>query len=131
MKLIILRVPEKTTLQQVKSEVTKKLSEKFTLPVIGKKPRLVSAKILEHTDAQGIKEYYAVIEVDSNKTGRWLMRKCKSFKVCNKNCYFREYFDRMRKTTVSIENDRRAGSSIEDKVDTHVEGLGSFSRKHF
>jgi len=131
MKFILLRIPKKTSLLEVKAMVNKKLSEKRTFPIIGKKPKLLSAKIVEHIDPQKIKEYYAVIEVDSVSTGRWLAKSCKSFKVCGKNCYFREYFERKSKSARSIENDKREGNSVTDKKEAQVKGVSGFARKGF
>ena len=131
MKLIILRVPKKTTTNQVKNEVNEKLSQKFTLPFIGKKPLLRSVQILEHTDPQGVKEYYAVLDLDSEETGKWLVKKCKAFTVCGKGCRFREYFDRKVSTKVETEQDRRAGAVVTEKNEkgVQIEGLESFRRK--
>ena len=103
MKLIILRVPKKTTSTEVRNEVNKRLSKKFTLPIIGKKPALTSVQILEHIDPQKVKEYYAVLEFDSDETGKWLIKKCKSFTVCDKGCSFREYFERTAVSKVNAE----------------------------
>ena len=131
MKLIILRVPKKTTSKEVKDEVNKKLSQKFIFPVIGKKPTLNSVQILEHIDPQGVKEYYAVLDLDSDETGKWLMKKCKSFTVCGKGCGFREYFERKVAANVNAEEDRRAGAVVTEKDEkrVQVEGLESFRRK--
>jgi hypothetical protein len=130
MKIILLRIPEKTTTSQVRELVNYRLSKKFTMPIFGNRPSLLSVDLVEHVDPQKVKDYYAVIEVDSENTGKWLLKHCKALVVNKKQCFIREYFERKSNSKVGLTEDRREGNDVHKKHDIQVESNAQNSRKH-
>ena len=132
MKLILLRIPKETREQDIRQVVEQCFEKKFKLPIFGYESRLLSIKIIEHIDPQKVKTYHGVMTVHPDKAGKWLLKKFKSQKICGKNCYFREYFERKDHRPVAIEHDHRAGNTVEEKIAAHLEGVTrNFSRKQF
>ena len=126
----MLRIPEKTTASQVREQVNNRLAKKFTLPIFGKAPSLLSVDLVEHIDPQKVKDYYAVIEVDSDQTGKWLIKHCKALVVNKKQCFIREYFERRSKAEGNLSEDRRLGNEVHEVEAIHVESNALNSRKH-
>lgn len=126
----MLRIPEKTTASQVKDLVNARLSRKFTLPIFGNAPSLLSVDLVEHIDPQKVKDYYAVIEVDSEKTGKWLLKHCQAMIVNKKQCFIREYFERKSKARLDLAEDRREGNDVHRITPIQVESNVRNSRKH-
>jgi len=114
MKIIALRIPRKTTREDLYSLFEQTLKKRLRIPFTTKSS-VIHAEIFEHTDLTGLKDYYGIVEVSSTDAGRWLLKNFTDKFLHDKRVYIREYNDRGRSQIVN--NDKRFGAEIAENFD--------------
>ena len=131
MKLIALRIPVSSSKNELSHLVHEALEKKWRLP-FSEEPSLLSCKIIEQLDSQGVMEHHGIFEVHPDSAGKWLINHFKNQHLHKKLVFIREYFERTNGTDISPEDDNRR--NLTEKVTKEIklshEGMEQFKRKY-
>lgn len=131
MKLIALRIPVSSSKNELSHLVHEALEKKWHLP-FGEKPSMLSCKIVEQLDSQGVMEHHGIFEVQPDSAGKWLINHFKNQRLHKKLIFIREYFERTNGTEISAENDKRRNltETVTKEIKLSHEGMEQFKRKY-
>lgn len=131
MKLIALRIPNKSSKSELSKLVQEALSQKFHLPFT-EKPSIVSCKIIEQIESNGIVEHHGIFEVLPDNAGKWLISHFKNKHLRKKQIFIKEYFERSQNKELAAGDDRRRNmtESVIKNVQLSHEGMEQYKRKY-
>ncbi len=131
MKLIILRVPKKTTPTDVKRFVREGIRTRIPIPFTNQ-PRVVSAEVVVIRDDRGRADYHGMVTVLPDSSARRLIRKLNGMDLNGKKVMVREFRKRSRNGYVfdPLEDRRRPNLTVEKSWAPSVEGLEQFARDY-
>ena len=133
MKIIIPRVPPSTTRKDLTQAVKHTLSRNLIMR-FRRDTALTSVKIIKIKDSQGIIEYFGLIEVRSEKVGKWLVANFRNQRIRNKPVFAREFKERRADHPAFIGADDRRRPNLEVEVATdpreRYQGLSEFVRSY-
>lgn len=131
MRILIPRVPPSTTSGELFRLADSVLSRKPRIP-FKRQTQIAACRIIKIEDSRGIVEYFGLLELTSDKLGRWFLANFKNQQIRNKRIYAREFVARgPDHPAFSPENDRRRPDLKLEKVtdlNIQVEGDAEFVR---
>ena len=133
MKIIIPRVPPSTTRKDVVQAVNRTLSKNLIMR-FRRDTALTSVKVIKIRDSKGIVEYFGLIEMRSDKVGKWFVANFRNQRIRNKLVAAREFKERRadHPAFIGAANRRRPNLEVEIATDPseQYQGLREFVRSY-
>ena len=133
MKILIPRIPPSTTSGELFRLADGILAKRLRLH-FKRETEITACRIIKIEDARGIVEYFGLLELASDKLGRWFLANFREQYVRNKRVFAREFVARgPDHPAFSPENDRRRPDLKLEKVtdlSIQIEGDADFARVH-
>lgn len=133
MKLIVLRLPQATSRNDLLALVKKVLSHKFHIPFTDN-PVITSCEVYEYRDKSGVVDYHGIISIHPDEAGQWLIRHFKNQHLHHKLVFIKEFHERRLKKQLDADSDHRhEGVEIDLKssgIHVDYEALNQYKRTY-
>jgi len=131
MKIIIHRVPKKTTPKDIKRFIRDGIRSRIPIPFVNQ-PRIVMAKVIVIRDERGRADYYGMATIVPDSSARRVIKKLNGMEFNGKRVMVREFKERRRNGYVfdPLEDRRRPNLTVETAWSPTVEGLDQFARDY-